>query len=500
MGVIRRQSIKQSVVSYVGVGIGAISSLFIYPLDLETYGFLRFMIDSASLLAPIALLGIHFTAIRFYPRISASNTDRQGFLPFILMMVVFGFLLTSLIYFLLKDNLESFLLRNQDDPIFSQFVKYILPIALLVSLGILLTNYISIFRRIVVPAILNNIFLKVGTASIVLLSAYSIIKNQDSIYLLAAVYLFIIIGLGIYLKSLGELQFSRPTARLTKLFKEEMLEYSLYAMVTGIATILAFRIDTIMVSTLIDLKSTGVYSISLFLANAIAIPTVAVRNISGPIISDAWTQNQPGKISSLYKSTSLHLTIFGLLLYLLIMVSIADLVSLMPNSNELQGLIPLVAILGASKLIEMSMSVNNQIIVFSDQYKFNLVAVLILAVLNIFLTYFFIKVLNYGIIGAAMAAAISLTLYNLTKFLFIHLKFKMHPFSHKYIWIVLITTFIYLVTHLISFPDSALLKIIIKSIFVSVFFVILTYIFKVSEDFNTMVIDVYKKFKDNAQN
>ena len=55
MGIIKRQSIKNSIVNYVGVFIGAISVIFIYPLiDKEDLGSIQFTLNTAILFAPFA--------------------------------------------------------------------------------------------------------------------------------------------------------------------------------------------------------------------------------------------------------------------------------------------------------------------------------------------------------------------------------------------------------------------------------------------------------------
>jgi len=48
MGIIQRQSIKNSIVSFAGVLIAVVSTLYIYKLDEEIYGFAHFSIQCYS--------------------------------------------------------------------------------------------------------------------------------------------------------------------------------------------------------------------------------------------------------------------------------------------------------------------------------------------------------------------------------------------------------------------------------------------------------------------
>ncbi|NJN33912.1 MAG: hypothetical protein HC817_06340 [Saprospiraceae bacterium] len=68
MGIIKRQSIKNSIVSYAAVLVGAISVIFIYPLiDESALGIIQFTINTAILFAPFASFASSYTALRYFP-------------------------------------------------------------------------------------------------------------------------------------------------------------------------------------------------------------------------------------------------------------------------------------------------------------------------------------------------------------------------------------------------------------------------------------------------
>ena len=83
MGVIKRQGIKQSLVNYFAVAVGAISVVFIYPLDRGTYGLARFIIDGGMFIAPFLMLGFSSVTIRFFPFFKDEERGHNGFLFFI---------------------------------------------------------------------------------------------------------------------------------------------------------------------------------------------------------------------------------------------------------------------------------------------------------------------------------------------------------------------------------------------------------------------------------
>ena len=88
------------------------------------------------------------------------------------------------------------------------------------------------------------------------------------------------------------------------------------------------------------------------------------------------------------------------------------------------------------RLIDLFTGVNSQIITFSDYFRFNIFAILILAIFNIIFNYLFIVTLDWGLLGVATATFISLTLYNAAKFVFIMVRMKLQPFTSETLKII----------------------------------------------------------------
>ena len=66
MGIIKKQAIGFSIVNYLGVAIGSLSTIFLYPQDEEAYGLFRFLLDSANLIQPFAMLGAWYVGTRMF--------------------------------------------------------------------------------------------------------------------------------------------------------------------------------------------------------------------------------------------------------------------------------------------------------------------------------------------------------------------------------------------------------------------------------------------------
>ncbi|MBK8042484.1 MAG: hypothetical protein IPK21_07350 [Haliscomenobacter sp.] len=83
MGIIIRQGIKRSIIQFLGVGIGAASTLFIYPLALETYGLAQFLLNTAAFF-PLRNLGHQRPDRKVFPAFKDEQHGHNGFLGFLL--------------------------------------------------------------------------------------------------------------------------------------------------------------------------------------------------------------------------------------------------------------------------------------------------------------------------------------------------------------------------------------------------------------------------------
>src|SRR5947207_11488714 len=107
MGVVKRQSLKASVVSYVGAAIGMISVLFIMPycLSTEQLGLLRLINDAAGFFGMFALFGSSYSVLYFFPRYSKDDKRLNGFLTYQLLISLGGFVLVTALLLIGKSTI-----------------------------------------------------------------------------------------------------------------------------------------------------------------------------------------------------------------------------------------------------------------------------------------------------------------------------------------------------------------------------------------------------------
>lgn len=489
MGIIIRQGVKYSTVAYVGVVIGAINTVWLFPklLSPEQIGLLRLFQDSGLFIASFVQLSASNLADRFFPMFKTQDKTHNGLLFLLLTFPLVGFLLFTALFLGLRDFWLG--IYQEKSPAVNEYYFYFLPLVLLMMYQLILEAYSRVNLRIVVPGIFREIVLKAATG--LLVAAYFlqwIIFDQLILYLAAAYGLVVALLLG-YLANLRVLHL-RPKLRfLNKPLLREMGTYGAFILLGGAGTLIVSRIDFLMLGALIGTREVAIYTIAFFIGTVIEIPRRAIAQISTPILSQAWKQNDLPKIDEIYKKSALNQLIVGALLFLGIWCNVDAIFNLIPNGEIYRPGKYVILFIAVMRLFDMATGVNGEIILQSRYYRFNLISIAILAGLMIVTNLIFIPL--YGMNGAAFSSALSVLLYNVLKFLFLWTKFRLQPFSRKTPVVLIIATGAYLVSLLVPAPDAAfipsLLNILLRSAIITLLFAGLIYALRVSEELNNLM-------------
>ena len=484
MGIIKKQGINYSIVSFIGILLGVFNILIIYPkvLKPEELGLIRTIIDAGIFLSPFLLLGVHSVAIKYFPIFKDKVSEHNGFLSFLLIYFLFGCLFFLLLFWLFKEEIYSYFANNPE--LYESYVVYILAITISYSLFSLLMNYIANFKKIVVP----NVFaesIKITLPILAILFFSSIISLDVLLKCIVVHYFLITVGLVIYLQYLKEWNFKINRSFITKNLLSQIITFSRYSILGSIGSVMANRIDILMVATLINFKNTGIYTIALTIASVINTPNSAIGNIASPLISQAWKDNDLKQIQDIYQKSSINLLAFGFLLFALVYFSLDDLFSIMPNGEIYKVGKPVVIILILSKLVDMATSVNGRIILFSSFYKYNTYFLIFLSILNVIFNYILIPI--FLIKGAAMATLLSVCLFNFIKLVFIKWKFGLYPFTNNTLKLLAILGLVFFLFYFFPSFSNPFINIILKSSCISLLYLGCLYYFNAAPEMTDMI-------------
>lgn len=481
MGVIQRQGIKQSLATYVGVLIGMVNLLYIYPKFLTEgeLGLVRAFINAAMLIAPIIFLGSNTVIIRYFPHFKNDERKNNGFLFFLCTILGVGFLLFLIVFLIFREQFTVYYIEK--DPLFGPVIPYIIPLVFLMAYAQLFTSYASNFKRIVIPNIFNDLFIKIGLPLLVLGFAFDILTFNQIFIGIVFTYLLVLLGQVFYLRHLGQFHLTPDFSLFNKPMLKEMTNYGLYGILGSLGSRLAERIDIVMLVTLSTTSNTGIYVIPLFISNVIDIPRKAIANITSPVVAEKWKEGKIAEIDDLYKKTSLNQLIVGLWFLIGIWLSIDDLFSIIPNGEKFILGKYVVLILGTSRVVDMMTGVNSKIIGYSKFFRFNFYLILCLAVFNVGINYMLIPKFDYN--GAALATLASTTLFNLMKFIVLKWKLNMQPFTWQTLGVLGIGFIAYFATAFcVPLTDWVLVNMAIKSVLVTLIFFGGIFYFKLSDE------------------
>jgi len=490
MGKVLKQSFWSTLVIYFGVLLGFINSIILFPkfLTTEEIGLIRQIISASTILIPIATFGASSTYVKYYPLFKESLEEKKQFFSLNLLIILISYSIVLFFLFFLLDEIK--LLFSEKSQLFFDYFYIVYFILFIMSISILIEAYLRARYDTILSNIINGVSNRFLTAVTVILLSLSVI---DFDYLIKSQVIIYSIGLIVLIYYANKKDKLSVTIRFEKIKKHfsKIFNYRSYAFLGSFSNIIVLNVDVLMVTSLLGLSQTGIYTTAFYIGMVIEIPRRAISQISIPFISENIKNNKIKEIEKNYKEVSLHQMLIGILFFILVVTNLDNIFSLIPNSNEFIKGKDVVYIIGLSKLIIMFFSYNSELISLSKYYRFTVITIIILAFVSIILNLILIP--KYGMIGAAYASLISITFFNIIKFIFIKLKMKLSPFSINSFKIILIGLLVfYISNYLIPSSDNPWLDILIKSLSSTSIYLILIYKIKVSEKFNDLINQIIK--------
>ncbi|MGE5400255.1 MAG: polysaccharide biosynthesis C-terminal domain-containing protein [Ignavibacteriales bacterium] len=493
MGIVIRQSAKTLFVTYLGFLIGYVNTLILFPLALsvEQIGLQRILIDVAAFFSTFAALGATHIPIRYFPYFKDPRKQHNGFLFFLLCLSFVGYVVFLVLFFVLKDAFIGVYSKNASQ--LTQYYYYLIPFTFIQLLIIIFESYTLVQLKPVVPRFIREIIIRVFFSLGVLGIFYQLITFHTFINLILVFYMAALLLLLLYVYSIKAL-FLRPDLSVFKSpHLKSMLVFGGFVLLGNTSDIIIRNIDSLMLGSYSGLKSTGIYTIALYIALVLEIPRRSMSQVVVPLVAEASKNRELGKIEELYKKSSINQLIIGGLLFLVIWCNIDNIFKFIPHGSTFALGKWVVFYIGLGKLFDMATGINAEIITTSKYYKYDLFFYMCLSLLAIGTNMLLIPVL--GITGAAMASAISILLFNTMRFIFIWRIYKMQPFSKNTIKVLLISVFVLLFNYIFPHVSGHFVwDVAIRGFFITIIFSGLTLFFKASEDINNLLAKVMRRY------
>jgi O-antigen/teichoic acid export membrane protein len=398
------------------------------------------------------------------------------------LLALVGFALFFLLFKIFESSLLAYFQDNAPEII--QYANLVLWLTLILVMVAVMEAFSRSLLKTVVPNLLREVMARLFLSVLVLLYFTETISFDQFILGSVISYLIWLLILMFYLWQQGELSLQTNFNSLDQKKLPELVKYSLLSFAGMAGLILIGKIDSMMVSAMIGFSANAIYTTAFYMATVIEIPKRALSQIAMPLISRAFERNDIKEVASLYRKTSINQLIIGSLLLIGVWINLDSLFALMPKGEVFAVGKWVVIIVGAGKLVDMLFGPSSEIIVLSKYFKFNIVLILILAVLIVVSNNLLIP--RYGIVGAAWGAAFALVSFNAIKYLFIYSKYKIQPFGINTLKVLIIASIVLTANYFSYRSDSIMLDILLRSALTTLLYSGLILITKVSPEANEL--------------
>ncbi|MFB9053762.1 polysaccharide biosynthesis C-terminal domain-containing protein [Formosa undariae] len=484
MGVVINQSIKNTIVTYLGFGLGAINTLFLFTrfLSDEYFGLITFILSTANILMPLMAFGVNNTIIKFFSTFK-TRQSQNSFLTLILFLPLVIIIPFGTIGYFAFDTISTWIAN--DNELVKDYVWLIYISAIVFAYFEVFYSWAKVQMQSVFGNFMKEVFHRLGTMVLLFVLYLDIITVDQLIIYIVLVYVIRTFVMMIYAFSI-----KRPVIKLSKPANLiNILKYTTLIIIAGSVANVILEIDKFMIGFYNILENVAYYSVAIYIASVVGVPLRSMHQITNPLTAKFLNEKNKEGLKDLYKKSSLNLLIVSGFIYLLIILNINELYRLIPE--QFGSGILVVFLIGLAKLFDSLLGNNNSILFNSDYYRTVLIQGVFLAAISVLLNILFIPL--YGLNGAAYATFISVFLYNVIKVLFVYKKFGILPFSEntfKVFLLILATAFVF---YFWDFSFHPIINIGLKSAIIGLVYGGICYFLNLSADITKLLNTIFKR-------
>lgn len=486
MGIIIRQSIKATIINYIGAFIGFITTIFVLTkfLKPDEIGLTKVIYEIALLLAGFSQLGTSASAMRFFPYFKDIEKQHNGFFFYLMLMPTIGVVIFVSLFILLKDPIIDFFVEKS--ALLTVYYNWIIPLIIFLVFWCVLETYANVLLRIVVPKFIREIGVRLMLLGLYSLYAFHFIGLNSLITGFVLIYGLAMLSTLIYVSRITSVSLKHNFAYLDKPLLTKIMKYTSYLIIGAIGGNIIGQLDIFMISSQMGLNYAGIYTIATYMALIIEMPARSISAISSPLAAAALKDGDQDRANQLYKKVSLHQLIAGSTLFVMIWINIDNIFAIIPNGEVYGTGKWVVFFIAMSRLVSMTLSFGGTLVSFSRYYYWGLYFTFFLTALTIGANYLFIPI--WGITGAAMATLLTCLISYLLQQWIVLKKVKGNPYSIGFVKQGLIVLFLLgcnmLLPRWIANPyfDG-----IYRTFIIGLLWFILTYRFRVSEEICRLV-------------
>ncbi len=427
MGIIRRQGLQNTLISYLGVGVGFLNNVFLFThfLSKSELGLTRLLIQIGVLVALPAAMGLQNVTARFFPQFRDKEDRHGGFLWLLLSIpaALYGVVLAG--FFLAKPAVLRYYAGHSE--LLPRYYDWVAVLGFALLVYNMLDSYLRALYKTVVSSLIQDVLLRLGTAACVGAYALGWVDFGQFVALFVGVNGLATVGLLVYAAWLGQL-FAWPDWRAYRSGRlAEMVRFGLFSVLGNLSNTVIATVDSLMILRFGSDAQVGVYTTAFFVTSVLLVPARSLYKIASPQVGDFWNDNALDKLADLYRRISLLNLTAGGFLFAGLWANVDVLFQLLPAGYEKGRYV--ILLMGLGRLFDMATGINGIILYTSTRYRWDLFFNILLGALTVMSCWYFVP--RYGITGAAFASALTLVAVNAGRVLSIWVWFGMQPFTRR---------------------------------------------------------------------
>lgn len=494
MGIILKQSLKNTFVIYLGFLIGGINTIVLYTrfLKEEYYGLATYVFSASNLIMPVIALGIHFTIVKFFSGYK-NKEDKDKFLSNILFLPLITAIPIGFFWDFFHDQIMNSISKSNDEGslIIESYTIYIYVIAVCCAYFEVFYSWSKVQMQSVFGNLLKELYNRAAIMILLFAVYFKIITKEEFLIYMTGAYILRTILMMLYAFRLyiPKFSFSLPNN-----FKE-VIKYSIYIILAGSAGAIVLDIDKVMIPGKDGFATAAYYTVAVFIGSFIEAPSRAMGQILQPLTSKAINDNDVKETESLYKKSSINLLLVGGLFYILVNTNVTELFRLLPKGYA--GGEMVVLMISSAKLFLMLLGSNGAILNNSKFYKITMPIGLFMAFSVYYLNNYFYNYLDFGTVGLAIATLVTIVLSSSFKLWFVKVKLNMSPFTSTTFKMIGIIVVLFLIFNFWNFNTPQInigslsihpiINIVLKTILIVVLYLFIVIKLNISTQINAVV-------------
>lgn len=443
-----QKMVKGTTIVFFGTIVGLLLAFFgriivIRYITTTEYGLLSIGLVILNIASLMSMVGLSEGATRQIAYFKGRNENRKIWSVIIssFQVVMIASLVCFLSVYLFSDLISSILFHKND----------LSPILRILSVAIpftVLLNFItSIFRGfgIVSVKVYFNDFLR-NILNLIFFTGIVFFGLSFTGIVYAYLVTPVITAIAMFVHGIKKMSSIIDKETGITPMKKDLLSFSLPLFGQGILGIIIASTDTLMLGYFKTPDVVGLYNAALPIANLITIFLTSLAFIYIPILSQLYSKNKLNEIKRTYAVMTKWVFSATLPVFMIMFLFPDSVLNVLFGERYVQADVVL-QLLAIGFFSHTFLGPNGMTLLVLGRTRIILISVLIQTILNVVLNLLLIPAM--GLVGAAIASAISLVLINVLISTELYLLSTIHPFKRNYLKPVMISMILIFVIHAI---------------------------------------------------